>query len=188
MKWRLTYGDPNVKPRTILDRARVEVPAGPAGDLISIEAADKAADKRRVAMHRGWTLLKAELVADDDQIIEWVIPHPVARLAFNPAEIEDPVFRQMWDDALARTLWLGISWQHLVGEGLPRECLAVARILRATPPADSEHLKTLARRGGISTYGLAEALWEQLLPYVLDQKHFGYEVLKKGPQPTPAIA
>lgn len=59
-------------------------------------------------------------------------PLPV-KLAFNPTTIKAPIFQTLWDDALARAIWLLWKPRHLTSDNFNTACLAFADGLRRHP-------------------------------------------------------
>ena len=175
MKWRLMFGDPRASSRTIFNSVKVEVGADTPAGLLGIEAAVEVANTRAVVRNVDWVLLEAALVPDDDQMIDWLIPYPVAKLGFDPTALRDPDLRRVWRDPLARTLWLAVRYRHLVNQHFAKECLAAAKEIRRIQPKNVHHLVPAMRLGMPShACGINEPFWTQLLPYVLGQKQIGY--------------
>lgn len=170
MKWRLTFGDPQAPHHTTWNSTRVEVPTDVVGDHISISAAVEMASASMIVRHVSWTLIEAKLVPDGDTIIDWVVPYPVARLSFDPTAIEDPTLQRVWDDPLARTIWIGVKYRHLTSQHFPEECLEAAKRIRRLKPTDVTSLKIAMGM----THGIKEPFWTQFLPYVLGEKQFGF--------------
>ena len=175
MKWRLTFGDPRASSWSVWNSAKVEVGADTPGGILGIGAAVEAAKTKAVVQHVGWVLVEATLVPDEDQIIDWLVPYPVAKLGFDPTAIREVDLRRVWRDPLARTLWLAIKYRHLTNQHFQKECLATAKEIRRLKPKDVYSLE-LAMRCGMPSHasGITEPFFTQLLPYVLGQKQIGY--------------
>src|SRR3989344_5272851 len=96
MKWRLIFGDPTTPAhkRSALNSRRVEIPADTEDGLMSVDAAVAIAVANRSTYHIRWTLVEAALVPNEDVVIDWLIPFPFARLAFDPTRIEDPTLQR----------------------------------------------------------------------------------------------
>lgn len=175
MKWRLTFGDPMASSRTIWNSMKVEVGADTPDGFLRIEAAVEAANTNAVIRHVGWVLLEATLLPDDDRMVDWLVPYPVAKLVFDPTAPREPDLQRVWRDPLARTLWLAVRYRHPVNKYFTEECLAAAKEIRRLKPKNV-HSLVLAMRRGMPSHarGIREPFWTQLLPYVLGQKQIGY--------------
>ena len=177
MKWRLTFSEPGVPEhkRNVFNSVRVEVPAQTESGPVSIESAAALGKAKDSTRHVGWVLVAAALVPDDDHVTDWLVPHPVARLAFDPTRIEDRMLRRVWKDPLARTIWLAVRYRHLVNQYFTGECLNAAREIRRLRPTDVPQLERAMRHGMPShACGITEPFWSQFLPYVLGHKQLGY--------------
>lgn len=187
MKWRLTFGDPRAPRHTTWNSTRVEVPADAVGGHVSISAAAEMASASMSVRHVGWTLIEAKLVPDGDQVVDWIVPYPVAKLAFDPTAIEDPTLQQVWGDPLARTIWIGVKYRHLTSQHFPQECLRAAGEIRRLKPTDVTALQRAMRH---VQHGIKEPFWTQFLPFVLGEKQFGFVYERPAPQdaePVPVL-
>lgn len=190
MKWRLTFGDPmtSAHKRNVRNGQRVEIPADAEGGLMGVDAAvAKAVDQRRIH-HVGWTLLEAVLVPDDDVVIDWMIPYPLTRLTFDPTRIEDPTLQRVWQDPLARTIWLAVKYMHLTDQYFTRECLTAARAIRRYCPEDAHQLRLAMEHSMPSNArGISEPFWSQFFPYVLGKKQIGFVYEEPKAVAVPAL-
>lgn len=184
MKWRLTFGDPRYQEHTTLASQTIEIPAGNLAEdglvhpsLMTLDAAvvldRENSDSIR---HAGWVLIKAVLVRDEDKIVKWEIPYPIARLTFDPTKTKKPGLRRVWRDPLARTIWLAVRAGHLIDQHFERQCLATAREIRRARPTTVEELQK-AMRANIQGLTSCESFWEQFLPCILGTRQIGYEVV-----------
>ena len=190
MKWRLIFGDPTTPAhkRSAWNSRRVEIPADTEDGLMSVDAAVAIAVANRSTYHIRWTLVEAALVPNEDVVIDWLIPFPFARLAFDPTRIEDPTLQRVWQDPLARTIWLAVCYRHLVNQYFARECLEAAKVIRQRQPTDIHQLE-LAMEKGMPEHarGIREPFWSQFLPYVLGKKQIGFVTIEEKGVPIPAF-
>lgn len=186
MKWRLTFGDPRAQEYTVASQT-IEIPAGDLAEkgwvhpsLMKLDTAVAIAEKNfTVHSHVGWSLVKAVLVRDEDQVVKWEIPYPIARLAFDPTKIKKPGLRKVWADPIARTIWMAVKAGHLTEQHFDKECLAAATAIRRARPTTVAGLKKVVRMHmRLNAPGPDEELfWKQFLPYVIGTKQFGYETV-----------
>lgn len=190
MKWRLTFGDPRAQEHTILESQTIEIPAGDLAkngwvhpSLMKLDTAVAIAEKNLSVCHAGWSLVKAVLVRDENQIVKWRIPYPIARLTFDPTKTKASL-RRVWADPLARTIWIAVKAGHITEQHFDKECLTVAReIRRARPTTVADLKKTMCRHMRMNAPGYDDLFfWEQFLPYVLGTKQFGYETVLPSTQ------
>ncbi|MBI2122282.1 MAG: hypothetical protein HYT98_04140 [Candidatus Sungbacteria bacterium] len=183
MKWRATFADPKTPPekRTGLEKRRVEIAADGENGLIPIADAIKTVeDKHHRNMYVGWVLTDISLVPDDDVEIEWLIPFPYARLAFDPVTTQDRSVRRIFRDQLARTVYLAVRYKHLIGPRFNQECLAATKLIRKRKPKTVHELRLIMRHAmPNNASGINEPFYTQFLPCVTGQKQIGYVVLPK---------
>lgn len=184
MKWRLTFGNPRNQPQQRNTSRIIEIPAGDLAEegyvhpsLMTLDAAIVLARKDPSVRHVTWVLVEAILVRDEDHLVKWEIPYPIARLRFDPTHI-DGLLGRVWQDPLARTIWIAVKAGHLTEQHFDNECLAAARAIRRTRPTTVEELKEVMRMHmRRNAPGQHEVFWEQFLPYVIGTKQIGYEVV-----------
>lgn len=131
MKWRLTFGDPRDQEHTTLASQTIEIPAGDLAEkgwvhpsMMKLDTAVAIAEKNSsFHSHFGWSLVKAVLVRDEDQIVKWEIPYPIARLTFDPTKTKKPGLRKVLADSLARTIWMAVKAGHLTDQYFEKRCL-----------------------------------------------------------------
>jgi len=183
MKWRGVFADPQTPPekRTGLNKRTVEIAADGENGPISIADAIKTIeDEYHRNMYVGWVLTNMSLVPDDNVEIDWLIPFPYARLAFDPVKTPDSSIRRIFRDQLARAVWLAVRYRHLINQHFNQECLAAAKLIRKRKPQTAYELQLVIRHTMPShASGINEPFWTQFLPCVTGQKQIGYVVLKK---------
>jgi hypothetical protein len=83
----------------------------------------------------------------------------------------------IFQNKLARTLWIGIKQRHLTSQYFEGHCLNASKALEKDGVPDSaeklEHL--IGRHFGI---GYSKEFIEELLPYLSGKKNLEYEVVK----------
>ena len=90
---------------------------------------------------------------------------PPLKLTFDPKEL-DTLVKNVYEDDIARTLWLAIKPKHLCGPDFPQHCLNTAAYIReqGTPDSAEGLHKVLHGHFGYPPFDMA--LVEQLLPYL----------------------
>lgn len=104
----------------------------------------------------------------------------VLTLNFNPETAGDEI-RKVFDDDLARLLWLAIKSSHVVARGFNAGCLRYAetlrRIMEEKPLTAERLLLTLGGVPGHGILGLNElAFATELLPFVNGTKKIGLKI------------
>lgn len=192
MKWRLTFGNPRDQKHTILSSQTIEIPAGNLAEdgwvhpaLMKLDAAVAIAEENLSVRHAGWVLVKAVLVRDEDKIVKWEIPYPIARLTFDPTKTKEPGLRKVWADPLARTIWLAVRAGHLIDRHFEKRCLTAAREIRRARPTTIEELQK-AMCVNMNMWGnmltSRKSFWEQFLQCILGTRQIGYEVISPPAQ------
>lgn len=69
------------------------------------------------------------------------IPNPMS-LGFDPDSL-DGELREIFNDAIARTIWMGVRCGHLAGPNFDTQCLTAAERFRRNPPSNSEELMAI---------------------------------------------
>lgn len=103
------------------------------------------------------------------------IPEKVT-LTFDPAKSVNPQIRTVFEDPLARTIWIAIRRSHLTNQYFNQSCLTLAKELRKKKyqNIDGKQLNTLLYRQG--TIGSAEYdVGDKILPFVKGEKTFEIE-------------
>jgi hypothetical protein len=101
-----------------------------------------------------------------------------AKLKFDPngSEISEEL-KPVFENKLARTLWIGIKQRHLASDLFEGQCLKMTKTIEKDGvPESTEKLEHLIYRhfgNGYSKEFIAE-----LLPYVTGKKDLEYEVVK----------
>jgi hypothetical protein len=101
-----------------------------------------------------------------------------AKLVFDPLDFSmRKELREVFENKLARTLWIGIKQRHLTDQYFEGHCLKVSKIIEKDGiPESTEKLEYLINRhfgNGYSKEFIAE-----LFPYVSGEKNLEYEVVK----------
>lgn len=186
MKWRLTFGDPRIQKRGTLASQIIEIPAGNLAEegwvhpsLMKLDTAVAIAEKDpSVHYHVARSIVEAVLVRDEDHVVKWEIPYPIARLTFDPTKTKKPGLRRVWADPLARTIWIVVKATHLTDQYFEKRCLVAAKEIRRARPTTVEELQKAMR---VNMWGnmltSRESFWEQFLPCILGTRQIGYEVI-----------
>jgi hypothetical protein len=103
-------------------------------------------------------------------------------LLFDPATVDNPVLNEVFQDRVARTIWLGLKQGHLASDTFDKDCLWVSHQIKEIK--DKGQIITahtlyhlMAFRLRTPLVGTSElAFCEELLPYVLGSKNFTYKV------------
>jgi hypothetical protein len=101
-----------------------------------------------------------------------------AELKFDPNEDKiSPNLKSVFENKLARTLWIGIKQRHLASKYFEGHCLNAAKAIEKNGvPESAEKLEYLiSRHFGI---GYSKEFIEELLPYLTGEKNLEYEVVK----------
>ena len=101
------------------------------------------------------------------------------QLKFNPEDptIED-VVREVFKDDLARTLWLGIRYRHIVSDRFHQKCLDAANYMKENGlPESPEELRGILM-GYIGHLYAGPELTRELFPYVLGKEELRYEIVE----------
>jgi hypothetical protein len=99
-------------------------------------------------------------------------------LAFDPASITESTLRHVFDDRLARTIWMAFKWRHLVNQHLEAECLAIAARLHEKPVTTWEELRLACRVEGPRNFcgGVMDQFYQELLPRLAWGKEIAFVV------------
>jgi hypothetical protein len=101
-----------------------------------------------------------------------------AKLKFDPKDSRtDMNLKLVFENKLARTLWMGIKQRHLTSQYFEGHCLNAAKAIEKNGVPDSaEKLEYLiSRHFGM---GYSKEFIEELLPYLSGEKNLEYEVVK----------
>ncbi len=97
-------------------------------------------------------------------------------LSFDPAKSDNPTLRAVFEDPLARIIWIAIKRNHLTSQFFNQSCLTLAKELRKKKyqKIDGKQLNTLLYWQG--TIGSAEQdVGDKILPYIKGEKTFEIE-------------
>jgi hypothetical protein len=110
--------------------------------------------------------------------MEEFIKNPV-KLKFDPLDFSvKREVREIFENKLARTLWMGIKQRHLTDQYFEANCLNASKALEKTGVPDcAEKLEYIITRQFGSGYNNKQFL-EELLPYLTGKKNLEYEVVK----------
>jgi hypothetical protein len=109
--------------------------------------------------------------------MEKFIVNPV-KLGFDPLDLSlRRDLREVFENKLARTLWMGIRQRHISDQYFETNCLKVSKIIEKDGiPESKEKLDYLiSRHFGC---GYSKEFIEELFPYVSGEKNLEYEVVK----------
>ena len=96
------------------------------------------------------------------------------KLQFDPTNVGDPLVRKVFEDDIARLLWMGIRPSHLVGPNFNQKCLNVAEYIREEGiPNSLESFQDVIRSFIGEEYSKIEFLTE-LYPYITREKELNY--------------
>ena len=105
----------------------------------------------------------------------YIISNPV-KVGFNPEYIPNKAVKRVFQEDMARILWLAIASGHLIdGEYFPHHCLNAANSLREGGIPEEKDLTNLIQRK--FGQGFAPGLAEALTPYLKGEKVLEYEVV-----------
>ena len=107
-------------------------------------------------------------------------------LPFDPSD-GDAEIRKIFDDDLARTLWLGIRQGHIVEKNFKKAILAYTEVIRPIKDQESFGAKELFdilsgshKRSRFRVIGESEKTFvEELLPFIKGGKAIKFEIKKK---------
>jgi hypothetical protein len=109
--------------------------------------------------------------------MDWIIKTPV-ELDFNPLEESTrKELREVFENKLARTLWMGIKQKgYLVNPDFEKDCLNTSEIFeKLGVPDTTDKLKRILERQFTTIY--QQEFLEDLLPYLSGKKDLEYQVL-----------
>jgi len=106
-------------------------------------------------------------------------------LPFDPKD-GDKEIKKIFEDDLARTLWLGIRQGHIVQSNFKKAILAYAKVIRPIKDQESFGAKELFsilsgshKRSQFRVIGESEKLFvEELLPFIKGEKTIKFEIKK----------
>lgn len=108
----------------------------------------------------------------------------------NPVELKfDPYdekttkeVKAIFENRLARTLWMGIKQRHVTSQYFARQCLNVSEIFEKLGVPDTpEKLKRILEKNFNTIYDsttYSREFLEELLPYLSGDKDLEYKVIK----------
>ena len=108
----------------------------------------------------------------------------------NPVELKfDPYdekttkeVKAIFENRLARTLWMGIKQIRIVDQSFEKQCLNVSEIFEKLGVPDTpEKLKRILEKNFNAVYDITnynKKFIEELLPYLLGDKDLEYKVIK----------
>lgn len=104
-------------------------------------------------------------------------------LPFDPKNSDDEI-RKIFNDDLARTLWLGIRQGHIAEKNFKKAILACAEVIRPIKDQESFDAKELFdilsgshKRSRFRVIGESEKLFaEELLPFIKGEKTIKFEI------------
>lgn len=115
--------------------------------------------------------------------MEEYIKNPV-ELQFDPFdEKTTKEVKAVFENKLARTLWMGIKQKHLTDQYFENQCLNVSEIFKKLGVPDTpEKLKRILERNFNTLYN-SNTLYnkkfvEELLPYLSGDKDLEYKIIK----------
>lgn len=103
----------------------------------------------------------------------------------NPFELKfDPLdkdlrkeLKEVFENRLARILWMGIKQRHLTSQYFESHCLDTSKLFeKLGVPDTTGKLKRILERSFNMTY--KEEFLEELLPYLLGKKDLEYKVIR----------
>jgi len=100
------------------------------------------------------------------------------KLKFDPKDEKiGEELKLVFENKLARTLWMGIKQRHLASQYFEGHCLNAAKSLEKIGVPDSaEKLEyIITRHFGV---GYSQEFIDELLPYLTGKKNLEYEVVK----------
>jgi hypothetical protein len=101
-----------------------------------------------------------------------------AKLKFNPndKEIREEL-KLVFENKLARTLWIGIKQRHLTSDLFESQCLNMTKTIeKEGVPKSKEKLEYLINRHFENGY--SKEFIDELFPYISGEKTLEYEVVK----------
>jgi hypothetical protein len=109
--------------------------------------------------------------------MEGYIKNPV-ELKFDPSDEKiGEELKSVFENKLARTLWMGIKQRHLTDQYFESYCLNISEIFEKLGiPDTTNKLKRILERNFNRTY--SQKFLEELLPYLSGKKNLEYEVVK----------
>jgi hypothetical protein len=113
--------------------------------------------------------------------IEKKIPEDtVCELDFDP-DLTGHIIHRVFQDRIARNLWLGIKWKHIVDQHFNENCLKVADWIREgkltmDDGAMLNHCLTNAGMIGVNERDMGFLL----IPFTVGSRDFRYEVCNDG--------
>jgi hypothetical protein len=105
------------------------------------------------------------------------IENPV-ELGFDPLDEKTrKEVKAVFENKLARTLWMGIKQRHLTNQYFEGHCLNVSEIFEKLGVPDTpEKLKRILERNFNRVYD--RRFVEELLPYLSEDKNLEYKIVK----------
>jgi hypothetical protein len=100
------------------------------------------------------------------------------KLGFNPLDKNQrKEIKKVFENKLARTLWMGIKQGHLTNQYFENHCLNTSEIFeKLGVPESPERLRIILEKQFNMTY--QQEFLEELLPYLLGKKDLEYEIVK----------
>ncbi len=99
--------------------------------------------------------------------------------SYSPAQLPDyvdlnffvvdaePLVQEVFRDRVARTIWLGVKWNHIVDQNFTANCLEVSKAVKDRM-VDGRWLSAVLQR--LHMIGTSETTGEVLAPYVNGRK------------------
>lgn len=112
--------------------------------------------------------------------MEYNIPNPI-KLRFNPEKSTNPLITKVFEDDIARTLYIGIKIGCLTDDNFPKTCLDTSEYIQKrgipkSPKELEEIIYYCFPHHGEGYTG--QDILEALFPYISGEKTLEYEVLE----------
>ena len=107
------------------------------------------------------------------------------KLGFDPTNPTNPIIKEVFENRVARNVWIGFKRGHLTSQFFNEDCLKIAKAVETENPETATELVKLFSRVG--TDGVFKwTQWNEesqlktvagLMPYVIGDQDFEYEEL-----------
>jgi len=109
----------------------------------------------------------------------------IVKLSFDPQKSVRPFMKEVFENRIARNIWIGYKRDHVTSQFFTEDCLRIAEAVAKEKPKNLDELLLLLSRHGRDGV-FAKSHWNDksrtdfvigLLPYILGEEYFEYEIL-----------